>query len=263
METCKSCGLSGSTGKCGNIAILGQDNNATTTCTGTKACDGHGVCKQGIGQTCKDNSDCANNTCVDGVCCKTKCAANCMSCNLTTTKGTCVPDPVGTKSKDCLGKDPACGGKCDGKGSCDFPGIGLSCGTCKACDGTGRCFSTPTDDTSCGVIDCDQLDTSCRDYKDLKVDRCESFGKCKPPNSASTCTSFTDVCGGDKSPKDAGTNKEAGPHSDQGGTTPGLTDEGCDCIIGRPGAAENRASTFILTLLLLLGAVFRGWRSRR
>ena len=261
--TCKSCAISGSQGACGNIPAGQPDTFPTGTCVGTKACNGSGACKAGIGQTCTDNSDCANNTCVDGVCCKTKCATNCMSCNLSGSVGTCAFDPPGTKSKDCLGKDPACGGKCDGKGSCDFPGVGLSCGTCKACDGTGRCFKMPSDDTACGVIDCDQLDTKCRDYKDLKVDRCEAFGKCKASNNASTCTSFTDVCGGDQSPQDAGTNKEAGPHSDQGGKPPGPTDEGCDCNMGRPGSAKNLGPTFMLTLLLLLGTVFRGRRSRR
>jgi len=260
--TCKSCGVSGKQGTCSDIPAGQADTYPANTCTGTQACNGSGACKAGIGQTCTDNSDCANNTCVDGVCCKTKCAANCMSCNLTTTKGTCVPDPVGTKSTDCLGKDPSCGGKCDGKGSCDFPGVGLTCGTCKACDGTGRCFKAPADDSSCGVIDCDQLDTKCRDYKDLKVDRCEAFGKCKAPNTAATCTSFTDVCGGDQRPQDAGPHQETGASPDQGGKPAGPTDQGCDCSVGRAGPEEDHATAFML-MLLLLGVVFRGRRSRR
>ncbi len=68
---------------------------------------------------------------------------------------------------------------------------GTTCGTCKACDGAGLCNVMPDDDTTCGVIDCDGLDTTCIDYHDLTTKRCASVGTCKAPNTAATCTDVT------------------------------------------------------------------------
>lgn len=61
--TCKACNLSGSHGTCGNIPKLMQDNAATTTCNGTQACDGAGVCKLANGQYCTASSQCASGYC--------------------------------------------------------------------------------------------------------------------------------------------------------------------------------------------------------
>ena len=49
----------------------------------------------------------------------------------------------------------------------------------------------------CGIIDCHQLNTKCRDYRDLKYERCASFGKCEDANNPASCTRYTDICGGE------------------------------------------------------------------
>ncbi len=262
-ETCKTCdgaNTSGAAGACSNITVLFQDKNATVPCIGSQACDGNGTCKAGVGETCKDNKDCANSTCSDKVCCKTPCKGNCMSCNLTGSVGTCAPDPVGTKSSDCGGTDPACGGKCDGKGNCDYPTATQSCGKstdrCKACDGKGDCNRAPKDDSACGTIDCDKLDTKCRDYHDLTTERCESFGKCKAPNDPKSCTLYSDVSCTDAVVPDQGADMEAGVRPDQG-QSPSAPDEGgCNCDLGSsPGGLAGG-----LVHLLIIGLA---WSRRR
>jgi len=84
---------------------------------------------------------------------------------------------------------------------------GTDCGLCMICDGNGNCNAVPDDDSGCGVIDCDGLDTTCRDYHDLTSNRCEGLGNCKDPNTAD-CTSYTNapsttVCGSSSCPSDS------------------------------------------------------------
>ena len=87
------------------------------------------------------------------------------------------------------------------------------CGTCKACDGTGQCASTPPDDNACGITDCDKLDTACRDYQDLTTGRCEAFGTCKTPNDAKACSKYTELTCGDAG-FEAGQKKDKGAQAD-------------------------------------------------
>jgi len=63
------------------------------------------------------------------------------------------------------------------------------CGICKECDGFGYCNLMPSDDADCGTIDCDELDTTCRDYQDLTSNRCKAFGVCKSSNT-DDCTDY-------------------------------------------------------------------------
>ena len=258
-ETCKSCAVTGSEGSCTNLLALAEDNNATKPCTGAAACDGNGNCKAAIGQTCKDNSDCANATCTtDKVCCKSKCDAICMTCDLDAkNRGSCQPLPKdGTSDKDCIGKDAKCGGQCDGKGGCEFPGLGSSCGTCKACDGTGQCSKTPADDKACGVIDCDKLDTKCRDYADLTTARCASLGTCKSPNDVKSCGKYTDLACVDASLPDLGATVDQansfdmGKGADRGGGGGQEQDTGCSCKVASGNGGDLM---WLLTLALGLG----------
>ncbi len=124
-----------------------------------------------------------------GTACLTSCSGDqdCLS-GLSCSGGSCVgllPDGA-----SCVGLDgDACqSGRCvDGvccKTACD--------GVCQRCGaGDGVCDEVPADDSACGVINCDGLDTDCRDYHDLTTNRCASFGACKQPNSAA-CAGFTD-----------------------------------------------------------------------
>ena len=112
-----------------------------------------------------------SGTCSDGVCCNINCD-KCGSCNTPAALGTCIPIPAGTDPEgECQdsASDPTgmCKGFCNGQARCTYPAAGTTCGTCKACNGVGLCNIKPEDDTACGTIDCDSLDTTCIDYNDL------------------------------------------------------------------------------------------------
>ena len=141
------------------------------------------------------------------------CANNETSCRYYGTGTSC-----GTKDCDYL--DTTCRNYndvtkyCDGAGNCGDPACnsytnasyGTKCGTCKICNSSGSCASTPADDSACGTIDCDGLNNYyqsgtqsptateyCyyRDYDDITTNRCEGFGNCKDANT-SDCTSYSD-----------------------------------------------------------------------
>ena len=251
-ETCKACSLSGKAGACGYIPAGQTDTVAGSPCSKNRSCDGKGGCKLDKGETCKKGSECLSDHCKDGYCCDTACDKTCESCAVAGAKGSCTPIPSNTNpDKECLGVDTTCGGMCNGKGQCDFPGIGKGCGTCKACDGTGKCASTPPDDKSCGVIDCDKLDSKCRDFQDLTAERCASFGSCKAANDAKGCVRYTELCGDSgvqhdaKAARDTGPQKEAGPRADRGAAPVAADDSGCGCAAAGPSDAA--------WLMLLLG----------
>ncbi|MCA9667161.1 MAG: hypothetical protein KC503_16295 [Myxococcales bacterium] len=237
---------------CTPFAQYAEDTMGSDQCTGDKTCNGKGDCLLKNGKTCVQPSDCASGFCVDGVCCESECKGNCESCALGG-QGKCEPHPKGSDpDKDCLGTDADCGGTCDGAGACDFPGIGTRCGAkpCQACDGTGRCNTKPPDDDACGVIDCDQLDTTCRDYQDLDAERCAAFGQCKAANDPATCTKATDLpCG------DGGAGGDGGASGD--GATGAGDSGGCSCRV----AARPDGSLAVLSLLALVALLRR--RRRR
>ena len=241
--TCAACNLAGKKGTCTALAKGKQDPTGAKPCTGKFVCDGKGKCLLPQGATCTVDSQCLTDICKDGYCCDKKCDGTCESCKLSGKLGTCAAI---TKDKDpdgeCLGKDSICGGACDGKRQCIFPGLGTGCGTCKACDGTGRCASRPPDDKACGVLDCDKLDTKCVDYQDVTTGRCISFGSCKPANDPGTCTKKTKLACGD-----AGAGQDKGtPGPDQGGAVE-TDDSGCAAAGG-----GGRVNLLWLGLLLLL-----------
>jgi MYXO-CTERM domain-containing protein len=163
---------------------------------------------------------------------------------------------------DCDGRDTSCrdfsditANRCEGAGDCKDPNTtdcvafvdvaaGTNCGLCAACDGAGTCGMTPADDAACGEIDCDGLDTICRDYDDLIANRCEAFGDCADPNTAD-CIAYSDTstgtyCGLCSSCDGAGSCSLALSDDDacgvidcDGGDTPcrdyaDLTDDRCD-----------------------------------
>ncbi len=89
------------------------------------------------------------------------------------------------------------GALCDAGSECQsgFCADGVCCaeacdGLCEACDASGSC-GVATDDEACGEVDCDGLDTTCRDYDDLTA-RCAARGACHPANGAA-CTVFLDA----------------------------------------------------------------------
>jgi hypothetical protein len=147
------------------------------------------------GIPCTRDNQCATGNCIEGFCCDTRCEGNCRSCALPGRRGTCTPVPDGQDPKrvcmSVVGGHPLCIAKCF-SGQCAFPDVGTSCEICAACDGRGRCTSTPPDDARCGVVDCSGLDTGCRRYDDLVNSRCAALGVCKHANHPATCAWWKD-----------------------------------------------------------------------
>jgi hypothetical protein len=100
----------------------------------------------------------------DGTCVEMSPGAVCGTCSICDDAGACVPAPPGTL-----------------------------CGLCAACDDAGGCTVAAVDDPACGVLDCDGFDTPCRDYRDIEADRCQDFGRCRPPDDEATCTDYVDA----------------------------------------------------------------------
>ncbi|HET6149520.1 MAG TPA: kelch repeat-containing protein [Polyangia bacterium] len=220
------------------------------------------------GHNCTRDSQCQSNHCAiapgdtSGVCCDRDCRA-CGTCNLPDTMGTCVPTPAGTDPHhDCIdsASDPTgvCGGKCNGQWGCEFPAAGTTCGTCKQCDGASKCSVKPEDDDACGVIDCDQLDTSCMDYRDLQRNRCASLGVCKAANTTTACTDVMVSCVPDAGggadamsmPDGAGSDDASVPPPKSGGG-------GCGCEVA---TGDGRGGLSTLAGLFLAAGLIAGRR---
>jgi len=200
-------------GSCGDPACNSYSNYpAGTECPGIcSVCDGSGNCSSypaddpacgtidcdGLDTNCRNYNDLTSNRCEGLNDCKDANSGDCTSYTNYSSSTSC-----GTKDCDYL--DTTCRNYndvtkyCDGAGSCGDPSCnsyidapsGTDCGTCQACNGSGSCSSTPSDDSDCGIIDCDGLDTTCANYNDLSSNRCEGFNDCKDANSGD-CTNFT------------------------------------------------------------------------
>jgi len=245
-------------------------------CVGGSHCDpSQCLADLANGKACERDSQCLSGFCADGYCCDKRCGA-CGSCNLPGKEGTCDFTPAGTDPRnECIdsASDPSgkCGGMCNGRGACEFPAASTVCGTCKVCDGSGKCNVKPEDDVACGVVDCDQLDTSCRDYRDLQARRCASLGACKVANLPASCTDVTDTCGPDAGAGgggggggggsvDAGGTDDGGGRPDAGGaadaTSPGDGGGGakggggggggCGCAVGDSGRLPSPLAVGLL-----------------
>jgi hypothetical protein len=135
-----------------------------TGCAGGVTCQPDGTCgKRALGQPCTTTTDCASNNCEQGVCCATACRANCFSCALPGSFGTCAAAPPGTDPLDQCPQDSraTCGhdGACDGQGACRRWVAGTPCAapgcasstqvvSARSCDGAGVC--QPGTVTPCG-----------------------------------------------------------------------------------------------------------------
>lgn len=71
----------------------------------------------------------------------------------------------------------------------------VACGLCSSCDASGTtCNVVPPDDSACGTISCDGLDTTCADFTPITTARCEAANDCKDADSAD-CVAFVPVAG--------------------------------------------------------------------
>ncbi len=148
-------------------------------CDSTHLCDDAGGCtvaKSALGESCDSDVECANDHCVDGVCCESSCDGQCMACRPGT--GQCDVMPADDSScpavscafdAECVtGSVPGnidtnrCKsvGECKTKADCGatYKAEGSACGTNvdlpdadTVCDGAGACVA-PT--VTCGSIEC-------------------------------------------------------------------------------------------------------------
>lgn len=165
-----SCEAAG-TGRC-------VDNGCVYTAIANGAtcaqADSTGVCFDGQCIDCLTTSDCdprgfGRDLCYRGMCSNRTCSF--------TEIVPCERDPLGTGCED---DDDCRTGYCSNGVCCESRCDGV----CVACGGDGRCDEMPDDDDACGTIDCDELDTVCRNYHDLdEGGRCAAPGVCVQPNS--------------------------------------------------------------------------------
>ena len=79
-----------------------------------------GTMTEGLGGACATDAECANELCVDGVCCASVCDGVCESCDGSVTEalsGTCAPISAGT-DPDSECPDTSCGQVCNGMALC-------------------------------------------------------------------------------------------------------------------------------------------------
>jgi hypothetical protein len=192
----QDCGLF----KCaGNVC--GTTCTSSAQCIATARCDaGKCVARGSDGDPCKQDDECVNGHCADGVCCNTACAGRCEACDVANKLGVCSTlasgdKPHGTRAP-CENAGAECGGRCDGvtAAKCVFANEAQTCGkaTCTSgvahqpvCDGQGGC--TKTRDTECAKFACGE--TACKTTCSADTDcgaqfRCDTgTHDCVPANA--------------------------------------------------------------------------------
>ncbi len=203
LGTCQSCGIVGKEGSCLNVALGGQDTNATVPCGGTQYCDAAGTCQMGLkpnGATCTLANQCASNFCVDGVCCSNACDGTCNACNLTGFVGDCSPlpsgstDPMATTmcmAPNYCNKDHVCTmGKKPNGAVC---AIDTECGSNYCVDGVccetscaGDCFTCKTG-TCAPAADGTDPRSKCKGTHTMCAGTCNGSGTCRFAPQGKAC----------------------------------------------------------------------------
>jgi hypothetical protein len=181
---------------------------AAGTCVGSCASDaecapgafcsaGHCAVRRDNGKGCLGDSECASSTCVDGVCCNTRCVGQCEACDVAGSLGTCTavvgkPHGARTQCPDGGALEPCAAASCDGaaRTACaKLAGADVVCGedACMdgqaiakgRCDGAGACAATAVSD--CGAFACGPTAclTTCASKDDCAPNnRCDALGNC-------------------------------------------------------------------------------------
>ncbi len=170
--TCEACNINGH----GTCDFVSKNNNDEGTCEGeTQKCDGHGVCLKVPGQSCNDNNDCLNGSCVDDVCCTKNRCNTCEACNVAGSEGTCTLVQLGEQGTDC--KQSAY--RCDGFGACKkIDG--------ESCNNPGDCLHGFCADNTC-------CDTACNSNPSCSGIT-ETHYRCDKSDSRGTCVQDTSSC---------------------------------------------------------------------
>jgi len=184
------------TARAGQAAVYDEARKRVVVVGGT---DSAGVSNQATwefvmtGQPCTSGAQCFNGICATGVCCATQCDPPCHDCDRlnpaldpTAVDGVCRP-VTGKDPRFCV-FDPGCEGTCSEIATCVYPGRGIACGLCRACnDKTGKCDQLPLseDDAKCAALankpfqSCTPANVSCRTYDTPKtLHRCLAVGQC-------------------------------------------------------------------------------------
>ena len=121
-------------GGAGSCADGNQNGSETDVDCGGLFC---GPCDNG--QRCSSDSDCSDDTCVDGFCCNDECNGVCLSCAVPGDEGDCTPVPeLSDDPPECSGSET-----CDGDAQCKLA-VGEDCNDddeCAShhCAGDGHC----------------------------------------------------------------------------------------------------------------------------
>jgi hypothetical protein len=233
--TCQSCAVVGSAGVCAPLPELTAD--PAHQCTGSRTCDGSGVCAQITGTSCTSTNECLSGFCVDGVCCESARDEQCFSCNTIMRKLTaCLPavalghacSTIIPQPGKCLpltaGTDVTAAVACDGNRSCSLPpgettpecllNAGASCSSDGDCS-TGHCSTYYRDadgdkygDPSQVIQQCDTGNAAPAGYVAATGDCCDSDPAAHPnvtvfATHADACNSFDYNCDGTDEKKDA------------------------------------------------------------
>ncbi len=274
-----------------------------TSCVSDSDCDSKAFCgpsgacvvKRAAGEGCGAGKECDTGFCVDGVCCKSACTAQCEACDVSPNEGNCIPvsgTPHG-KRAPCNDADPTCGGKCDGVNiaQCNYPPTTTACGsTCEAgkekkssCDGKGSCVATGSRD--CGAYQCEdgaRCKESCAADTDCSPGyRCGTDKRCAPVSSRCSddltsaiandgsqkacapyvCDPIRGICNSSCATSAdcaAGRNCDPASKTCVGGDAP--TGESGGCAVAEPGDGR---STFASLGAFALCLSLAGWMRRR
>lgn len=256
-EPCEACDLPGSVGTCKAVASgkprTGRSCGAfaacnagacITKCAGDADCAPGMFCssqncveKRGDGQSCAAAGECFSGQCVDSVCCNEACSGQCQACDVPGSLGTCTAvkgAAHGTRTP-CGAVLSECGSTCDGSdvAGCHPAPDGARCGANQCidarethestCNGAGACRDVARD---CRPFGCDGV--ACRTF-------CSSAAEC----------SAGFLCDGGR----------CVPSQDGSASL-----YGCGARARRSAEAESAPW---VVLGLLLGAAYRGRRSRR
>jgi len=178
---------------CTPYACDTTNNVCNTTCGATTDCASPNTCNTttnscGLlsqGAACTADNQCVASAahCQQGVCCATTCTANCSSCAIPTSLGTCISVPAGqdplSQCTDATAATCGTNGFCDGGGKCQIYASGTTCiaATCSTSTlhpastctgtGTGACVTPATSSCTpfiCGTNACKTTctaDTDC------------------------------------------------------------------------------------------------------
>jgi len=148
--SCQRCAMG--TGLCGSVVNAVDPD--TCDSSGTRICNGSGVCKKVNGQDCTVPmaSDCLTGNCVDGKCCDQTAAfcGTCRTCN-GSTPGTCQAVTNMSQDTECDTAGYSCDGSNNGANAC-VRDAGVACSGASQCR-SGIC-STNCCATSCAPSSC-------------------------------------------------------------------------------------------------------------